>query len=256
MTPAHRRRPLVLMYHGIGDRSAQSDPFSLFVPQHRLRRQLTVLRDHGWTPLTLDAYLGGDTAPRSVLLTFDDGYRGTLEEGLPVLRELGVPATVFVLTGLLGGTSRWMAEMSDEPLVDADGIREMVRAGLDVECHGWDHGTLVEADDRTLERNTTEAARALAALTGRRPRAFAYPFGEHDERVRRSVAEAGFEMAFSTHTAAGRYAVPRVDVNSSDTDATFRLKTMRGYRALRRSTGRVPGLRPALHSLMGRAQRS
>ncbi|WP_405727532.1 polysaccharide deacetylase family protein [Streptomyces sp. NBC_00028] len=251
-----RRRPLVLMYHGVGDRGARSDPFHLFVAQDRLRRQLTTLLDHGWTPLPLDAYLSGDTPPRSVLLTFDDGYRAIVDEGLPLLHELGVPATVFVLTGLIGDRSRWMLSMPDEPLVSAEDIREMVRAGLDVECHGWDHSTLVAADERTLQHNVTEAARALAALTGRRPRAFAYPYGEHDEKARRAVAEAGFEVAFSTHTAAGPYAVPRVDVNSTDTDATFRLKTVRGYRMLRRGAGQVPGLRPALHSVLGRAPRS
>ena len=251
-----RRRPLVLMYHGVGDRSPKSDPYHLFVAQDRIRRQLTTLLDHGWTPLPLDAYLSGDTPPRSVLLTFDDGYRGMVDEGLPLLRELGVPATVFVLTGLIGDRSRWMPKMPAEPLVSAEDIQEMVRSGLDVECHGWDHSSLVAADEETLQRNVTEAARVLGGLTGRRPRAFAYPYGEHDEKARQVVAKAGFAVAFSTHTAAGPYAVPRVDVNSTDTDATFWLKTLRGYRVLRRGTGLVPGLRPALHSLLGRAPQS
>lgn len=249
------RRPLVLMYHAVGERRAPDDPFCLFVPPDRLHRQLSALLSRGWTPLTLDRYLRGDTPPRSVLVTFDDGYEAMLREGLPVLRELGVPATVFLLPGLLGGASRWMPEMSGEPLVDAEGVRELARAGLDLGCHGWNHSSLAGADPGTLVRDTTLAARALAKLTAESPRAFAYPYGRHDARSRRAVADAGFEVAFSTYQGAGQYAIPRVDVNATDTDVTFGLKCLRGYPALRRISGGVPGLRPTLHSLIGRAPR-
>ncbi|MFE1941253.1 polysaccharide deacetylase family protein [Streptomyces massasporeus] len=253
---ASRQGPLVLMYHGVGRRSGQEDPFNLFVSPDRLRGQLSALLRRGWTPVTLEAYLHRTVPRRSVLVTFDDGYRAMVEEGLPILKELNVPATVFVLSGLLGGRSRWMAEMPDEALVDADDLATLVRAGLDVECHGWDHSCLAAADPTTLVRNVVDAARALRDLTGRRPRAFAYAYGEHDATARRAVAEAGFEIAFSTHRGGGRYAVPRVDVNSTDTDTTFRIKTLRSYPAMRRVTGRVPALRPALHSLIGRAERN
>ncbi|WP_078612516.1 polysaccharide deacetylase family protein [Streptomyces canus] len=245
----------VLMYHAVGTRSAAHDPHNLFVPPESLRGQLRALLDRGWTPLTLDAYLRGDSPSRSVLLTFDDGYQAFLDEGLPVLRELDVPATVFVLSGLLGGRSGWMPEMPDEPLVDADGVRRLVAAGLDVECHGWDHSHLAGTDPETLTRNVTDAARALAELTGRTPRAYAYPYGDHDAAARRAVAEAGFEVAFSVHEGVGRFAVPRVDITSIDTDLTFRMKTWRAYPALRRLSGHAPALRSGLHSMIGRAPR-
>ncbi|MEU6252703.1 polysaccharide deacetylase family protein [Streptomyces sp. NPDC047043] len=252
---APTRRPLVLMYHGVGKRPAHQDPFCLFVPPDMLHRQLRRLLDRGWTPLTLDRCLSGDFPRRSVLVTFDDGYQGLLDEGVPVLRELGFPATAFVLTGVLGGTSTWMTDMPDEPLLDADGIRALAAAGLDVECHGWDHSDLANADDGTLARNLVDAAAALADITGKRARAFAYPYGAHDAAARKAVAAAGFEIAFSVHDGARRYAVPRVDINATEVDASFRLKTWRGYPAVRRMSGAVPRLRPALHSLIGCAHR-
>ena len=251
-----RRGPLVLMYHAVGARGALEDPFCLFVPQDRLHEQLATLLARGWTPLTLDTYLHGARPPRSLLVTFDDGYRSVLDKGLPVLRELQVPATVFVLGGLLGGTSRWMAEMPDEPLLDAEGVRELAGAGLDIECHGWDHSTMVNASPEALVRNTTRAARVLSGLTGRPPRAFAYPYGAHDAPARRAVAEAGFEIAFSTYHAGGRVATPRVAVSPTDTSATFRLKVLPAYPVMRRIVGHVPKLRPAVHSLIGRAPRN
>ncbi len=254
--PITPRQPLVLMYHGVGRRSAREDPFCLFVPPDTLYRQLRGLLARGWTPLTLGRYLRGDVPRRSVLVTFDDGYQALLDEGVPVLRRLGIPATAFVLTGVLGRTSSWMTEMPDEPLLDADGIRALADAGLDVECHGWDHSDMANAGAWTLTRNLVDAAAVLADITGKRARAFAYPYGHHDAAARRAVAEAGFEVAFSVHAAAGRYAVPRVDINATEIDRTFRLKTWRGYRTVRRMSGAVPLLRPALHSLIGFAQRA
>ncbi|MGC0207510.1 polysaccharide deacetylase family protein [Streptomyces levis] len=253
---ARRSEPLVLMYHAVGERRAVDDPFALFVPPDRLHAQLSSLLARGWTPLTLDGYLRAAAPPRSVLVTFDDGYRSMVDEGLPVLRELNVPAAVFVLAGLLGGRSRWMPEMPDEPLVDAEGVRELVGAGLDVECHGWDHNTLVNASPEDLARNTTQAAKTLSRLTGRRPRAFAYPYGDHDAGARHAVAAAGFEVAFSTYEAEGRYATPRVAVSATDTGVTFRLKSLPSYPVMRRITGSVPHLRPALHAVAGRAHRT
>ena len=98
-------------------------------------------------------------------------------------------------------------------------------------------------------------AELLAEVTGDWPRAFAYPAGVHDAAARSAVAAAGMRAAFATHSAAGHLGVSRVDINSTDTSLTFRLKTARGYRPLRRAAGTLPGLRPALHALLGSAAR-
>ena len=44
--------------------------------------------------------------PRAVALTFDDGYRDHLELAAPMLSRLGLPATFFLVPGLLDGTAR------------------------------------------------------------------------------------------------------------------------------------------------------
>ena len=43
-------------------------------------------------------------------LTFDDGYADNVEEGLPLLRELGFTATCYVTSGHLGGFNAWDAD--------------------------------------------------------------------------------------------------------------------------------------------------
>jgi peptidoglycan/xylan/chitin deacetylase (PgdA/CDA1 family) len=250
-----RSRPLVLMYHGVGERPAAADPYNLFVPAGRLAGHLTSLLWRGWRPLRLAEYLAGAAGARRFLVTFDDGYRSVHDDALPLLAELGVPATVFVCAGLLGGTSTWMPEMPDEPLVTAEHVQALHAGGFDIGLHGLDHTLLPRLSAEQLHRQTWGAADRLAQVTGEWPRAFAYPGGVHDAAARSAVSAAGMRAAFATHSDVGPLGLSRVDVNSTDTRLTFRVKTARGYRPLRRAAGTLPGLRPALHALLGNAKR-
>ncbi len=69
------------------------------------RRHLEIIREH-YDVLTLEEaseVLQGGTARRAVaVITFDDGYRDVYEQALPALREYGLPATVFIVTGCVG----------------------------------------------------------------------------------------------------------------------------------------------------------
>jgi peptidoglycan/xylan/chitin deacetylase (PgdA/CDA1 family) len=92
MRLANSGRPRVLAYHGVHD-------------VDRFERQIRYLAAMH-VPVTLDAWLtavrtGTPLPSGAVLVTFDDGDRSVLEKGLPVLREYGVPAVIFVIAGLL-----------------------------------------------------------------------------------------------------------------------------------------------------------
>jgi peptidoglycan/xylan/chitin deacetylase (PgdA/CDA1 family) len=251
---------LVLNYHGVGVRPAGSDPDHLFVPVASLRAQLEHLIQRGWRALTLEEYLAGVAGRRSFLLTFDDGYAALREEGLPLLAELGVPSVCFVLPGLWGGTGRWNAANPEEPLIGVDDLASMEAAGMAVELHGWDHTSMPGLPAEALRRQVAEAADAFTDAVHRRPRAFAYPYGSHDAAARSAVREAGMAVAFAVYDglpprdADARFAIPRVDVNASDTMRSFRLKILRAYPVTRRVLSRLPAVRRGLHALVGRAR--
>ncbi|MBI2572024.1 MAG: polysaccharide deacetylase family protein [Candidatus Schekmanbacteria bacterium] len=105
-----RYRPLVLCYHRVVQRmqsEAHAMP-AMQITQDMLARQLRwVGRSHRFVALDelAAAHQGADQAGAAPVaaVTFDDGYRDVAEHGLPVLRALGVPATVFVVTDLAGG---------------------------------------------------------------------------------------------------------------------------------------------------------
>ena len=56
---------------------------------------------------------GDPLPPRAVALTFDDGYRDQLELAVPMLERLGLPATFFLVPGLLEGTVQaWWEQLA------------------------------------------------------------------------------------------------------------------------------------------------
>lgn len=251
MTP-----PRILMWHGFGERDDSNDPYRMFVSGQVFGRQLDLLSARGSHFLDLDDYLAGLSTgrwpPRSVLITIDDGFVSTLSIAAPILQSRAIPALMFAVAGRLGGTTAWMPEMPDEPLLDAAGLRELEEHGVRVESHGWDHRALLNLSPSELSRQVVDSRSALAEVLGREPVVFAYPFGSHDREARRAVEAAGYTAAFSVHDAtAGNFAVRRLDVNPTDTELTFRLKATPVWPVLYHSVGRLGPLRRATHRLLG-----
>lgn len=250
--------PLVLMYHGVDLVPAADDPDNLFVPVDALARHLDRLLERGFTVIDEDTYVeglhGARLPRRSVLLTFDDGLVSVLDKAAPLLAERSAPAVCYVSAGLLG-RGPVAPGQPQTALLDAEQVHDLGSYGVTVGCHGWDHTSMRQLPEDELERATTQARRCLRDITGLAPRTFAYPFGHHDQRARAAVRRAGYACAFATHDGRGRYAVPRVDVNATDTDRSFDLKITRGYHLARQVASRAPGVRRRLHDLVGRAER-
>jgi len=251
--------PLVLMYHGVDDLDSERDAENLFVPVRAFARQLEHLRSAGYTFLSEIDYVawldGRPLDGPSVLLTFDDGYVSVLHHAAPLLGAHGIPAVCFVCPGMLGKRSTWMPEPSWHELMTRDQLAELADAGISLGVHGYDHTALETLKADEMELQTKGAAAHLRELLGVEPRTFAYPYGTHSVAARQAVHGAGFEAAFAIYEDAGRWALPRVDINAVDTPRTFALKLTSAYPRVRKVLSVAPPVRRAAHLLAGRARR-
>ena len=84
----------ILTYHSVGERDHEMN-----VTPKAFREQMTWLADH-FSVVSVEEALSGDG---QIALTFDDGYHNNVVNAAPVLKELGLPATFFVVTGHMGG---------------------------------------------------------------------------------------------------------------------------------------------------------
>jgi peptidoglycan/xylan/chitin deacetylase (PgdA/CDA1 family) len=130
-------RALVLGYHRIA--APASDPWGLCVAPERFDQQLAALRRHA-RPVSLGelrhALASGMPLDDAVAVTFDDGYADVLTEGLPLLESHRVPATVFVIAGLLGEEYWW--ETLARILDPRRALPERLRLSIDGVGFDWD----------------------------------------------------------------------------------------------------------------------
>ncbi len=106
LRPPDRRTFGILMYHRIAPVAAGVPAPTINVPPARFRTQLAGLLQRGYEfwPLqrVLEASQAGEPIPSHVVVvTFDDGFECVYTEAVPILRELKIPATIFLATAYL-----------------------------------------------------------------------------------------------------------------------------------------------------------
>ena len=96
------RRLLILAYHGISLSDEHEWSPELYIPREALRARFELIRNDGYQVLPLREAVSrlqaGTLPPRALSITFDDGTRDFREAGVPLLKEFGFPATVYVTT--------------------------------------------------------------------------------------------------------------------------------------------------------------
>jgi peptidoglycan/xylan/chitin deacetylase (PgdA/CDA1 family) len=160
---------------------------------------------------------------RRVHVTFDDAFRN-IGSVFPDLLALGVPVTIFVCTGFTdrGGAPLTVPELADQPherleTMTWDELREWRERGVGVGSHTVTHPHLRALSDDELRTELVDSRRRIEEELDRACLWLAYPYGEHDARVRAGAHAAGYAQAFSLRTAGrGDYACPRVALNRRD----------------------------------------
>jgi peptidoglycan/xylan/chitin deacetylase (PgdA/CDA1 family) len=215
----------ILMYHYISELPPHADAYrrDLTVTPDKFEAQLQYLVEEGYHAVTLtDVYqflaVGQPLFEKSVVLSFDDGYRDAYEVAFPLLLDYGFSGTFFVLAT--------PAHFEWEDYLTWDQMLEMSDAGMDIQAHGRDHVDLRGRSWDYLLYQVKGAQEAIDYHTGRLPRFFCYPSGRRDARVIKALEEAGYWGAVTTewgrvHTRGGLYEMPRIRVRGQDDLATF-----------------------------------
>jgi peptidoglycan/xylan/chitin deacetylase (PgdA/CDA1 family) len=262
-TPGHGQPPgtrfVSIAFHDIVDKREDLTPDAVTTDQ--FTRFLDWLKGNGWTVLTLDrihaAANGGAPLPeRSILLTFDDGYRSLYTRAFPLLQAYGFPA-VAALVG------RWM-EGGPDAIVEYGTVkvprtnfvswaeaREMQASGLiEFASHSYDLHRGVRANPqgnsipaaRTLQyggegyesehqyrarvrQDLALSRRQMARELGRAPRALVWPFGRYSGAAVEEAVAAGFRFALT--------------LNESPADARRPLEISRYFPTLNPSLGEL-----------------
>jgi len=188
----------VLCYHRLGTTGGK-----MAVSPANFAAQMDWLARSGYHVLKLaqlGPYLEGKQPlpPRSVVITFDDGYESVYRFAFPVLKKLGLPATMFVYTDFLGAGDALTWPQ----------LQEMSASGLmDIQSHSKTHRNLIERaageNDERYARNIEQEVVLPRDLLEKRLNApvrhFAYPYGDANDLVLEQLTRQKFNLAVTVN---------------------------------------------------------
>jgi peptidoglycan/xylan/chitin deacetylase (PgdA/CDA1 family) len=209
----------VLMYHRITDPIAGFDPPTWNVRPKRFRQQLTGLLARGFHPWplrkVLDWHAAGKVIPRQAfVVTFDDVYQNVYVNAFPILRELNIPATLFLATAYLDSpdpfpSDDWSAAGLPEvpaaawrPITTAE-CRVMRTSGLiELGAHTHTHADFRGKPDLLLA-DLYDCQRELRQRFNVEQASFAFPYGTKTDgfasaELAAAVRHAGLRCALTT----------------------------------------------------------
>jgi len=254
LAPA-KRQVGILMFHRVAQEVPGAAKLTWNVTPELFRRQLTGLLRLGFVPWSLNDLLralgdGKDLPPRVFVVTFDDGYANVHDYAWPILRDLKIPATVFLVTRYLDQNTPFpFDDWNDKgaPGVPADRWRPLsipqVRAMMADPLIEFGSHTHLHRDYRDdpagFARDLAESVAFLRTELGIERPAFAFPFGAKNDAMVSIARASGVRCALNsecvlTPARADPFLLGRFNVHEFETSKTLSLKLDGWYQWLKR----------------------
>lgn len=179
----------ILVYHNISPLSDKALMMGDSVSVEDFECQLRFLRTHNYRLIPLQELVSALAAgrkpdPKTVAITFDDGYQGVLTDALPVMESYDVPATVFLAAGYIGLSSQfpWLKRGADQSRAENlrpltwEEVAALAGAGIEIGSHSFSHRFLPLLSKEEVRDEVLRSQAAIAESTGTAPRSFALPF--------------------------------------------------------------------------------
>jgi len=216
---ASPRRIRILFYHSIDDSgSSMSASLEIF------ERQMAFLKAEGYRALSMSDYLNNqchdDAASRkSVLITFDDGFKSIYLHAFPILKRYGFTATIFLATDYIADSAHWISrdldliedvilkssakkkdlekikQASGFPLLSWSEITEMSDYGIEFGSHTASHLWLGRTTREKAREDILRSKAVIGKILNRPVDWFSYPYSDYTPETKEIVRELGFRAA-------------------------------------------------------------
>lgn len=222
----------ILMYHKVSPNFFKSN---LRVNPEEFEKQIKYLKEQDFSSLSFEDFIlwrKGERPlpPKSVIITFDDGYEDNYLYAYPVLKKYGFSATIFLIVGKLGEEIRWEREKRrpEAKLLSWDKIKEMKENGMDFGSHTMLHPNLTKVPRKQAKWEMRKSKRIIEENINQKAVVFSYPFGKHNKKVRQLVRKNKYLCAVSTKPGwaskkSNIYSLPRLRITGYTSLKKFKL---------------------------------
>lgn len=236
----------ILMYHSISDEPESGHPyFWINTSRKRFAEQMQLLKENDYTVISLTEAVDiletaqdqKQSAPRYVVLTFDDGYLDFLKHACPVLAKHGFTATMFVPTNFIGDSR--MRFNGRESLTWSE-VRELRGQGISFGSHTMSHPKLYGLPWKKVRHELLNSRLRLEDELQTPASCFAYPYAFPQEnrsfvaRFKEELIDQGYRTAVTTAIGVAKrgsdpLCLKRLPVNEGDDERFLSAKLVGDY---------------------------
>lgn len=216
----------ILMYHSVSEVGGATA-----VPPAVFAMQMRTLAESGLPVLDMDQWLAANEAgqlpPRSIVITFDDGFQDFADVAWPEMRSCGFRPIVYLPTDFVGRAEGWKGIGSPpRALMGWDMVCMLADEGVLFGSHTVSHADMTSLDDQKLDLELRQAKSVLEQRVNRQIHHFAPPYGLSNTRVRAHIARH-YRTSVSTRLAQAQtgddvFDLPRLEMFYFTDDARWR----------------------------------
>jgi peptidoglycan/xylan/chitin deacetylase (PgdA/CDA1 family) len=229
------------MYHSISQLHSGGHPYyETSTSPAAFQRQMQQLQEAGFRGVSVRealASLFNKQRERLVAITFDDGYCDMYTEALPVLRDFGFSATVYVIAERCQAQR---ATFKERQCLTVGEIEQLVASGIEIGSHTISHPQLHHLAWVDVEREVRDSKCMIQDRLSLEIKSFCYPYAfpgadsSFRTRFQELLKQSGYDNAVTTIIGtvdykSDRFALPRLPVNTFDDEPLLRAKLEGGY---------------------------
>jgi len=242
------RHPRVLMYHMIRDAIPGARFNGMRVSSSLFDQQIRYLKENDWHFYTVSELIEqwNELPPKSVAITFDDGYADNAEQALPILQKHGAKGTVYLVVDR--HQTDWSVnkkkkhdsgELKKEPKLKDAQVMELIDSGLvEIGSHTMTHPNFAQIDTESKKKELAQSKNMLEARFGVDIKTFAYPFGILKDEDPDLVKDAGYLGAVTTVSGIDHrehynpFLLKRLKISGKEGMLAFKLRMRTGMRGV------------------------
>lgn len=182
----------ILEYHEVITETRRRELSTRLIPAYivnheQFEKQMSYLHDNGFSSISLwqfHDYLKDrtDIHPKSIIITFDDGFRGNYDYCLPILVKFGFTATFFITVNKIGS----------EGMMTWEQIREMSSQKMSIQSHTCTHPLLTTLKNKDLEYELFASKDIIQKQLGSPVRFISFPNGNYNNKVISHAMKYGY----------------------------------------------------------------
>ena len=219
----------VLTYHNVVDKVSNKN--SVDISTRYFEKQMKYFHDFGYKTITMDEFYnwkhGKISLPRkSVLITFDDGWKSVYIKALPIMEKYGIKSNVFVVWKYEENCTK---NNDNTYLNDAD-IEDIKKnhKSLKILSDSYD----LHSKQSALSKNYNVYKEDIDVVNTIYPdiKYYAYPYGISNDEYKQALKNSDYKMAFTfgPYSSASKndddFAIPRIGIFESTSFLKFKLK--------------------------------